>query len=314
MVGGAVATVVVGGLAVGGVVAALHLLDVEPPVDERCVAAVDGVNTGLEPEQADNAALVALTAVRREMPARAATIGLATAYGESRLRNLDHGDRDSLGMFQQRPSQGWGTVDEVQDPVYATNTFYDALEKVDGYEELRVTEAAWAVQRSAFPEGYQPFADRSRAWASALTGYSPATLTCLLRGVASPAAAADAVSGFTERVTRDLGDVPVEEQAAAPDDGSGAANGGEDGGDADPRATVVVHATGFGGTGEDDAVRMSWAVAQWAVSTASTTDAVAVTVDGRRWVRGEDGWVTDAAGTEELPAGSVRVDLAVATA
>ena len=96
--------------------------------------------------------------MRRGLPARAASIALATAYQESKLRNLDHGDRDSLGLFQQRPSQGWGTAEQLQDPYYAVNAFYDALVKVDGYQAMRITEAAQKVQRSGFPEAYEDHA------------------------------------------------------------------------------------------------------------------------------------------------------------
>ena len=128
----------------------------------------------LSTEQAENAALIAAVAVQRGLPARAASIALATAYQESKLRNLDHGDRDSLGLFQQRPSQGWGTPEQILDPYYATNAFYDALVKVDGYETMRITEAAQEVQRSGFPEAYADHEADARALASALTGYSPA--------------------------------------------------------------------------------------------------------------------------------------------
>ena len=107
------------------------------------------------------------------MPARAATIALATAYQESKIYNLEHGDRDSLGLFQQRPSQGWGTREQILDPYYATNAFYDALAKVDGYESMRITEAAQEVQRSGFPEAYADHEADARVLASALTGHSP---------------------------------------------------------------------------------------------------------------------------------------------
>ena len=111
---------------------------------------------------------------RAGLPARAASIALATAYQESKLRNLDDGDRDSLGLFQQRPSQGWGTEKQMLDPDYATNAFYDALAKVDGYREMEITEAAQAVQRSGLPEAYADHEEDARALASALTGNSPA--------------------------------------------------------------------------------------------------------------------------------------------
>ena len=121
------------------------------PNPEGCQARVGGVVVDLSTEQAENATTIVAVAVRRNLPARAASIALATAYQESKLQNLDHGDRDSLGLFQQRPSQGWGTAKQIRDPIHAVNAFYDALEKVHGYQTMKVTEAAQAVQRSAFP-------------------------------------------------------------------------------------------------------------------------------------------------------------------
>ena len=162
---------------VAAVVVALSRSHPAPPAAERCVAELDGTKWSLAPDQAQNAALIAAVAIQRGLPARAVTIALATALQESRLVNIDYGDRDSIGLFQQRPSQGWGTVEQVQDPVYATGRFYDDLVKVDGYEDLPITEAAQAVQRSGFPEAYAQHETRARAWASALTGCSPGVLT-----------------------------------------------------------------------------------------------------------------------------------------
>jgi len=87
----------------------------------RCTVTIDGGSSTLTAEQADNAALIAATALGRDLPAHAVTVALATAMQESGLRNLDYGDRDSVGLFQQRPSQGWGTVEEIRDPHFATN-------------------------------------------------------------------------------------------------------------------------------------------------------------------------------------------------
>ena len=112
------------------------------PDPERCSATVSGRTVTLSTEQAENAALIAAIAVQRELPARAASIALATAYQESKIVNIEHGDRDSIGLFQQRPSQGWGTRDEILNPVYAINAFYDALVEIDGSESMRITEAA----------------------------------------------------------------------------------------------------------------------------------------------------------------------------
>lgn len=246
----------------------------------RCVAEVttdDGaLRAGLTPEQASNAALIAGTAQQRGLPARAATIALATAIQESGLRNIDYGDRDSLGLFQQRPSQDWGTEEQVQDPVYATNAFYDALVRIDGYETMEITVAAQEVQRSGFPEAYADHEAEGRALASALYGLSPASLTCRLRGDApdpdaDPAPAQQALL--------------AELQRWGP---PGAAAGTEAGG------AVVLDTTGAA-----DPTRTSWALAQSVVAWADRLGVTSVEVAGQVWDRTEPdaGWqpVVDAA-------------------
>ncbi|WP_326632364.1 MULTISPECIES: C40 family peptidase [unclassified Streptomyces] len=105
-------------------------------------------------EQVPNAKAIQATGVAINIPARGQIVALAAALQESGLRNLTYGDRDSLGLFQQRPSQGWGTATEILDPVRASTKFYGALEKVSGWQSLSVTQAAQAVQRSGFPEAY----------------------------------------------------------------------------------------------------------------------------------------------------------------
>ena len=97
-------------------------------------------------------AVIAAVAQRRGLPPRAVTIALATAIQESKLRNITYGDRDSVGLFQQRPSQGWGNREQILDPAYAANRFYDALVRIEGYEDMRITEIAQRVQRSAEPK------------------------------------------------------------------------------------------------------------------------------------------------------------------
>lgn len=93
---------------------------------------------------------------QRRLPRRAAVIAVATGLVESHLHNLDHGDRDSLGVFQQRPSQGWGTRAEILNPVHATNTFLDHLLAVPGWDTLPPGRAEQAVQNSGFPGRYAP--------------------------------------------------------------------------------------------------------------------------------------------------------------
>jgi hypothetical protein len=108
----------------------------------------------LSDEQRRNAALIISVARRMGLPPRAWLIALATAMQESGLRNLHYGDRDSLGLFQQRPSQGWGSPVEVTDPAHATTAFLERLRQVPGWRQLPVTVAAQLVQRSAFPDAY----------------------------------------------------------------------------------------------------------------------------------------------------------------
>ncbi|WP_435850645.1 C40 family peptidase [Streptomyces mirabilis] len=105
-------------------------------------------------EQVPNAKTIQATGVAMNIPARGQIVALATALQESGLRNLTYGDRDSLGLFQQRPSQGWGTANETLDPVHSSTMFYEALEKVPGWQSLSVTQAAQAVQKSGFPDAY----------------------------------------------------------------------------------------------------------------------------------------------------------------
>jgi hypothetical protein len=129
-----------------------------------------GPVAGLDQAQTDNAATIVDVARRRGLPRRAMVVALATALQESDLHNVASTavpeslgyphqgvevDHDSVGLFQQRPSQGWGTVAQLMDPVYAAGVFLDRLVKVAGWESMSVAAAAQAVQRSAFPGAYQ---------------------------------------------------------------------------------------------------------------------------------------------------------------
>ena len=130
-----------------------------PPPAAQC--SVPGTTYTLTGEQAGNAETIARVAHDRGLPDRAVVIALATAMQESGLRNLPYGDRDSLGLFQQRPSQGWGTPAQVQDPEYAAGRFYDHLVQVPNWQTGDLTTVADTVQRSAFPlayGGHEPFA------------------------------------------------------------------------------------------------------------------------------------------------------------
>lgn len=142
----------------------------------------------LSPDQADNAATIAAVGQQLGLPDHAVTIALAAAMQESKLSNLTGGDRDSAGLFQQRPSQGWGTYAQVTDPVHASIAFYDQLRKQSGWEQMSVTDAAQSVQHSAAPDAYADWESEARAVAVALTGQSPAALTCQNLSVGTPQA------------------------------------------------------------------------------------------------------------------------------
>jgi hypothetical protein len=149
-----------------------------PPAARPVRCTVPGTSVDVDPEQAGNARAIAAVAVDRKLPERALTIALATAAQESHLRNLPYGDRDSLGLFQQRPSQGWGTPAQVQDPTYAAGRFFDHLVQVPAWDTGRLTEVAQAVQRSGVPEAYQRWEPTAAALAGALASGRPGPLTC----------------------------------------------------------------------------------------------------------------------------------------
>lgn len=173
-------------IVVVGVLGAFMLLRyegvVEPvPGQQRCVAHADDASVALDLDQAHYASIIVGVAVRRGLPARAASIAIATVYQETGIRNLDYGDRDSVGLFQQRPSQGWGSTEELMDPYYATRKFYDALVKVDGWQSADINDVAQEIQISGHPEAYRQHERNARVIASTLTGHSPAGFTCLER-------------------------------------------------------------------------------------------------------------------------------------
>lgn len=139
----------------------------------RCT--VPGGAFTLSHEQAANATTIAGVARARQLPDRAVVIALATAQQESHLRNLHYGDRDSLGLFQQRPSQGWGTPAQILDPTYAAGRFFDHLVQVPNWQTRPVTEAAQVVQRSAYGGAYAKWQPMATQLAAALDTHG---LTC----------------------------------------------------------------------------------------------------------------------------------------
>jgi hypothetical protein len=138
-----------------------------------CTAASGGQDINLNTGQAGIAATIAGVAQRYRLPARAVTVAYAAALQESKLQDLTYGDRDSVGVFQQRPSQGWGKRSELENPVYATSKFFGALAQVPGYQRLPVYQAAQDVQRSADGQAYAQYQPMAAHLTIAFTGQDP---------------------------------------------------------------------------------------------------------------------------------------------
>ena len=136
------------------------------PGPGRAVADTENLSSA----QLANAQIIAEVGVGMGVPMPGETIAIATALQESDLENLDYGDRDSLGLFQQRPSQGWGTPAEIMTPSYAARQFYTQLLQVPGWRSMSTTAAAQAVQRSAFPDAYEKWSSEAAALAAEFTG------------------------------------------------------------------------------------------------------------------------------------------------
>jgi hypothetical protein len=230
-----------------------------------------GSDLQLTTEEAANAATIAAVARGRGLSGRATVIALATAQQESRLRNLDHGDRDSLGLFQQRPSQGWGTPAQVQDPVHAAGTFFDRLVEVPGWQTGRLTVVAQAVQRSGFPEAYQRWEPLATQLAGALLAPDAGHLTCSFPRAGRDGTRADRARGIAATATTELR-VPVT---------------------SDLTGSVTVPGTA------------GWPGASWAVAHADQFQLAEVGFDGHRWTPAT-GWTTDTA----AGADAVRLRLA----
>ncbi|MEV7926786.1 MULTISPECIES: hypothetical protein [unclassified Kitasatospora] len=283
---------------------------------EGCSVKTAAGSGTLELPQAANAATIAAVARSRGLPDRATTISLATAMQESKLRNLAGGDRDSIGLFQQRPSMGWGTAQQIGDPVYATNKFLDGLVKVPGYTRLPLTDAAQAVQKSGYPQAYAKHETKATLLTSALAGREPGSFSCVVHDYAkpdpvdspsptagstvSPAAvqptAADRAQVLSDRVRREFG------RTVTPATGYASTIKGAENAVSltpDPSAAALTSST----DGTDDGITAErasgWEVAHWAVAQAQQLGIATVAYDGKIWrkTKSEDGWQPQTSGT-----------------
>jgi hypothetical protein len=231
-----------------------------PRVSRDCTVDAQG-EVELDADQMANAATIAAVGVRRGMPERGVVVALATALQESKLENLPHGDRDSVGLFQQRPSKGWGTAEQIRDPRYAARKFYDALRKVRGWEKMRLTDAAQRVQRSAHPEAYEKWADEAAVLTRALLGNAVSAVACTVRD-APPVRGSAAAAALTQGLQLDWGKVKT-----AP-------------------ADVIGLAVSVADS------RSGWRYAHWLVSHAAGHGVKRVHFGNRQWTAADGTWTT----------------------
>jgi hypothetical protein len=236
----------------------------------------------LDTQQASIAATIAGVAADEGLPAHAVTIAYATAMQESKLHNLAYGDRDSVGVFQQRPSEGWGTASELKDPVYASAAFFRALAKVPGWQQLPVDQAAQDVQHSADGSAYSQYDLMARAMAIGFTGQAAHAVYCW--------------PGPGPAQARNLAGV---ETALGQSFGA-------------PAAKNPVTSIATSGTAKSPAVavrvqpQQAWAVASWLVTHAQSYGVSEVRYDGYQWTAsdGSRGW-RPATGSASATSGSI---------
>ncbi|MFK0289496.1 heavy metal transporter [Streptomyces sp. NPDC090442] len=250
------------------------------PGAPHCTVRVQGGGDPYEltPEQAANAATISAVAASRGLPERAVTIALATAMQESGLRNINFGDRDSVGLFQQRPSQDWGTVKQIMDPVYASGEFYRHLAKVPGYSRLPLTVAAQKVQRSGYPQAYAKHEANATLLTGALTGRSADALSCTVsHPVDSPGP--DGAAKVREKLVREFGPEVLPRTVGA---GGRSATSGRS-------VTVPVQPDGFRTAAEGDTAQRGWQLANWALAHATDLHIEQISYAGRTWTATDSG-------------------------
>ena len=233
--------------------------------ESGCTVGAGRAAVALDPEQAQIAATIAGVAHRRDMPSRAVTVAYAAAMQETHLHNLDFGDRDSVGVFQQRPSEGWGPASKLINPVYASTKFFQALARVRGYRRLPVYQAAQAVQHSADGYAYAQYQRMAARLTAAFTGASPRAVWCWPPGANAGTAQ---FAAARRALTQTFGRLPARSSASA--------------GDA---PSLLVRAS-------DAAV--GWAVAAWLVTHAAQYRLRGVTFAGFQWSASQGGnWTKD---------------------
>jgi hypothetical protein len=235
------------------------------PRQTICGAGAKTDQVQLSAGQAGIAATIAGVASQRSMPVRAVAIAYATALQESKLSNPDYGDRDSVGVFQQRPSEGWGTAHQIEDPVYASSRFFAALAQVPHYRRIPIEQAAQAVQHSADGTAYSQYAAEGTTLAKAFAGVQPHAVWCEYTsdpGKTSLAAAGRSLTAAFGPLARHTVSHPA--VAAASHKASHGAG--------DPAMTVAVSGT-----------QQGWAIAGWLVAHAASYGIRDITYLDYKW-------------------------------
>jgi hypothetical protein len=242
------------------------------PPPPGCQAGTGEAAIALDTEQAAIAATIAGVAARHRLPKAAVTIALAAGLQESKLHNLDYGDRDSVGIFQQRPSEGWGPASDLMDPVYATTKFFAALTHVRGYATMPVSEAAQDVQHSADGSAYTQWEMLAGQLAGYFTGQSPHGVYCWFTPSAKAAKAN--LAGAMQRISATFG--PAGRKAVV--------------------ARVSLTRSGKKGAGRTAVLHVrqasAWTVANWLVAYAQVYGLSEVRYAGYVWkaTKGSMGW------------------------
>lgn len=252
-------------LAAAGYVEFRHLAPVLEGNGCRAVAGRQSYT--LDPEQASIAATIAGVAHKQSMPTDAVTIAYAAALQESKLHDLHYGDMDSVGVFQQRPSEGWGPSKNLEDPVYATTKFFRVLSHVHGYLTLPVYQAAQAVQHSADGAAYIQYQQMAAGLATVFTGGHAHAVSCWS---SSPPKKQVDFAAADRGLARTFG--------AITGDGTGSPGSGR-------QAQLRVPQSPVG-----------WAVAAWLVTHAASYGIHEVRYAGYQWQAstGFHGWTKDA--------------------
>jgi hypothetical protein len=263
----AAVTAVVVLLVVGGYLINRHIA----LTSNGCESDGDGRVVMLDTDQAAIAATIAGVAHSRRLPTHAVTIAYATAWQESHLHDLDYGTLDSIGVFQQRPSQGWGTRRQLIDPVYAAGAFFAALVKVPDYMNIPIDEAAQDVQHSADGSAYLNYAQQAAWMSGPFTGGTPHAVWCWYP---EDSTRTPQISPMLAELTRTFGRLDLRRDATS--------------------SSVGIH---HGPAG--------WAVASWLVTHATTYGLTSVRFAGYQWslAAGNKGWTRD----PSAPRGSVEL-------